>query len=81
MIAAHLRSSTELYYALRAYAAWLDGATASTPGLAGVVREADRVYNRLINWDATNSRFWSEELETGPEARSIRRAGGLLRRR
>ena len=81
MIDAHLRATTELYYALGAYARWLDGATASTPGLAAVVREADQVYNRLSNWDANNSPFWSTVLESSPEARSIRRAGSLLRRR
>jgi hypothetical protein len=80
-IAAHFESTTELYYSLRAYAKWLDGATAGTPGLAAVVRESNQVYNRLINWDATNSAFWSETLASSPEARSIRRAGALLRRR
>jgi hypothetical protein len=80
-ISAHLRSTTELYYSLRAYARWLDGATAATPGVAAVVREADQVYNRLINWDENNSRFWSDELTSSREARSIRRAGGLLRKR
>jgi hypothetical protein len=77
----HLRSTTELYYSLRAYARWLDGATRSTPGLAAVVREADQVYNRLLNWDESNSRFWSAALSESPEARSIRRAGVLLERR
>ena len=77
-IATHLRSTTELYYALVAYASWLDDSNARTPGLAAVVREADRVYNRLINWDQGNSRFWTEELEASPQARSIRRAGRLL---
>jgi len=79
-VAAHLQSTTELYYALWAYARWLDDATARTPGLAAVVREADQVYNRLINWDANNSRFWKGALASSPEARSIRRAGALLRR-
>jgi hypothetical protein len=81
MISRHLRSTTELYYSLRAYAAWLDGATATTSGLAAVVREADKVYNRLVSWDERNSRFWTNELATSPEARSIRRAGLLARRR
>jgi hypothetical protein len=81
MIARHLQSTTELYYALHAYAAWLDGATAATPGLGAVVREADKVYNRLVSWDERNSRFWTETLTTSPEARSIRRAGALARRR
>ena len=80
-IATHLQSTTELFYALRAYARWLDRATAATPGLAAIVREADQVYNRLVNWDANNSRYWGETLETSAEARSIRRAGMLLRRR
>jgi hypothetical protein len=80
-IATHLRSTTELYYALHAYAQWLDRAGAGTPGLATVVREADQVYNRLVSWDETNSRFWTETLTSSPEARSIRRAGALLRRR
>jgi hypothetical protein len=80
-IDAHLRSTTELYYSLRTYARWLDGATASTPGLAAVVREADQVYNRLVNWDEGNSPFWSAALTQSPEARSIRRAGSLLRQR
>ena len=79
-IDAHLRSTTELYYSLRAYAQWLDGATRSTPGLVAVVREADQVYNRLVNWDERNSRFWSAALPQSPEARSIRRAGSLLRK-
>ena len=77
----HLRSTTELYYSLQAYARWLDGATATTPGLATVVREADAVYNRLVNWDNRNSQFWSEQLESSVEARAIRRAGRLVRRR
>jgi len=77
-IDAHLRSTTELYYALQAYAAWLDGATRTTPGLPAVVREADQVYNRLVNWDESNSRFWSAALTRSPEARSIRRAGSLV---
>ena len=80
-IAEHLRSTTELYYSLQAYARWLDGATAATPGLAAVVREADTVYNRLVNWDNRNSRFWAEELESSPEARAIRQAGRLVRQR
>jgi hypothetical protein len=80
-IDAHLRSTTELYYSLRTYARWLDGATASTPGLAAVVRETDQVYNRLVNWDEGNSPFWSAALTQSPEARSIRRAGSLLRQR
>ena len=80
-IEAHLRNSTELYYALRAYARWLDGADAKTAGLAAVVREADVVYNRLYNWDENNSPFWSETLESSAEAKSIRRAGALLKRR
>jgi hypothetical protein len=78
-IGAHLRSSTELYYSLGAYARWLDGATRSTPGLVAVVREADQVYNRLVNSDERNSRFWSAALTDSPEARSIRRAGLLVR--
>ena len=80
-IADHLRSTTELYYSLQTYARWLDGASATTPGLGTVVREADAVYNRLVNWDDRNSRFWSAELENSPEARAIRRAGRLVRRR
>ena len=81
MIGRHLRSTTELYYALHAYAQWLDGATATTPGLGGVVREADQVYTRLVSWDERNSRFWTTALTSSPEARSIRRAGALVRRR
>jgi hypothetical protein len=77
-IDAHLRSTTELYYSLGAYARWLDGATRSTPGLVAVLREADQVYNRLVNWDESNSRFWSAALTRSPEARSIRRAGLLV---
>ena len=80
-IEAHLRNSTELYYALRAYARWLGGANANTAGLAAVVREANLVYNRLYNWDENNSPFWSETLESSAEAKSIRRAGALLEKR
>ena len=80
-IEAHLRSTTELYYALRAYARWLDRASANTAGLAAVVREADVVYNRLYNWDENNSPFWSQTLESSAEAKSIRRAGALLNKR
>lgn len=76
-IGAHLRSTTELYYSLGAYARWLDGATRTTPGLVAVVREANQVYNRLVSWDERNSRFWSTALTQSPEARSIRRAGLL----
>jgi hypothetical protein len=70
-----------LYYALRASARWLDRANANTAGLAAVVREANVVYNRLYNWDETNSPFWSETLQSSAEAKSIRRAGALLNRR
>ena len=80
-IEAHLRNSTELYYSLRAYARWLDGANANTAGLVAVIREANLVYNRLYNWDENNSPFWSETLETSAEAKSIRRAGALLKKR
>jgi len=80
-IEAHLHSTTELYYALQAYSSWLEGATSTTPRLSAVVREADVVYNRLVNWDAGNSRFWSETLETSREARAIRRAGRFVQRR
>jgi hypothetical protein len=76
----HLRSTTELYYSLGAYARWLAGATRSTPGLVAVVREADQVYNRLVSWDQNNSRFWSAALSESPEGRSIRRAGLLFRK-
>jgi hypothetical protein len=80
-IEAHLRNSTELYYSLRAYARWLDGANPNTASLAAVVREANLVYNRLYNWDETNSPFWSQTLDSSAEARSIRRAGALRRSR
>lgn len=79
-IEAHFRSTTELYYALQAYASWLEGAASTTPRLSAVVREADVVYNRLVVRDARNSRFWSEALDTSREARAIRRAGRLVQR-
>ena len=74
-IRAHLRSTSELYLALRAYAAFLARAPGASRATLAVVREADRVYNRLVNWDNHNSRFWQEELEASPEAAAIRRAG------
>jgi hypothetical protein len=78
-IRAHLEATTEPYLALRAYADWLARTEPQAAAVAAerrrVAREADRVYNLLVNWDATNTRFWRETLARGDAARAIRRAG------
>jgi len=78
-IAAHLGATTEPRLALRAYGDWLvrtePRAATMRAERQRIAREADRVYNLLVNWDANNTTFWQERLEQSPEARAIRRAG------
>lgn len=71
----HLRSSSETFLALQAYAGWLAVAKPEDPRLPKVVKEADAVYNQLVNWDNSNSQFWQHELEHSDIAVMIRRAG------
>ncbi|AHG92549.1 hypothetical protein J421_5014 (plasmid) [Gemmatirosa kalamazoonensis] len=77
-IRTHLEATTEPYLAVHAYGEWLarterGGATADER--RRVAREADRVYNVLVNWDATNTSFWADVLARSEIARAIRRAG------
>ena len=71
----HYLDTSAEYEALGAYAAYLDRAPPRTPGYAAVVREADRLYNGMINWDHTDPGFWAKLLPGSPEAQAIRRAG------
>ena len=39
------------------------------PSRLWTAREADRAYNWLVNWDASNTSFWAEQLERSEAAR------------
>ena len=74
---AYLRSGSERYLALRAYASYLGRAGVTSAQRAVAVREADRVYRGLIDTDPSrnDSGFWADSLPVSAEARVIRRAG------
>ena len=71
----HLLETSAEFDALRVFAGYLDRAQSSSAGFGGVVQEADRLYNGILNWGKGNSKFWSDYLPQSPEAASIRRAG------
>jgi hypothetical protein len=66
--------ASEHFLALQAYARWLERAP-SGPATRTVVREADRLYNGLVNYDPGNSEFWRDHLERVGVGPAIRRAG------
>jgi len=75
----YLTDGTELFYALKAYAAWLKQAKPKDPEAAKVLQEADKTYNALVNRDNYNSQFWQEFLDKSEWAQTIRSAGKAIR--
>lgn len=73
-IVAHASTAYERSIAIRVYAEWLK---ASAPGAERrrVLREANTMYNWLVNWDNNNSRLFLELMERDGTARAIREAG------
>jgi hypothetical protein len=74
-ISRHFNENFEMFLALRAYVDWLESAPAGDARRRAVVREADRAYNWLVNWDSNNSQYWQRELERQGIGATIRRAG------
>jgi hypothetical protein len=74
-ISRHFNSDFEMYLALRAYVDWLTRASAGDARRRAVVREADRAYNWLVNWDNNNSQYWQRELERQGIGATIRKSG------
>src|SRR5262249_7876768 len=77
-IQVHLTDSTEMYFALKAYAAWLKAEGAREKESATVLQEADKTYNWLVNWDNSNSSFWTDYLKNSGEAATLRAVGKAL---
>lgn len=78
-IQGYFTDTSEWFYALKAYAAWLKAADPKDRAAAKVLQEADQTYNGLINWDNWNSPFWQEYLEKSEWAVAIREAGKKIR--
>jgi hypothetical protein len=74
---AYLRSGSERYVALRAYASYLSRPGVTTVQRRAAVREADRVYRGLLATDPSrsDSGYWADSLPVSSEARVLRRAG------
>ncbi len=74
---AYLRSGSERYLALRAYASYFSRAGVTTAQRRAAVRDADRAYRALLATDPSHSDsgYWADSLPGSAEARAIRRAG------
>jgi hypothetical protein len=73
-IANHLMETQERSISVRVLAEWLKSAPAGQER-SRVLREANTMYNWLVNWDNSNSRFFLEQMERDGTARIIRTAG------
>lgn len=82
---AWLKRSFATWYALGAYAHWLDMLPAGRPKGAAyteamtVLAEADATYNVLVNYGSSAYYAWGSVLPTSEPARDIRRVGETLR--
>jgi hypothetical protein len=65
--------------ALNAYGAALERLNPRGREAAEALREADRLYNRLINWDVSQSDAYAGLLAATPAATQIRTAGKAIR--
>ena len=65
--------------ALNAYGAALERLNPRGREAADALREADRLYNRLLNWDVSQSETFAGLLAATPAAKQIRVAGKLIR--
>ena len=74
---AYLRSGSERYLALRAYASYFARPGVSATQRRAAVRDADRVYRELLATDPSRigEGFWADSLPKSAEARALRRAG------
>lgn len=82
---AWLKRSFATWYALGAYARWLDMLPAGRPRGAAyteamtVLAEADATYNVLLNYGSGAYYAWGSVLPTSAPAKDIRRVGRVLR--
>jgi hypothetical protein len=65
--------------ALNAYGAALERLNPRGREAADALREADRLYNRLLNWDVSQSETFAGLLAATAAAKQIRAAGRLIR--
>ena len=65
--------------ALNAYGAALERLNPKGREAADALREADRLYNRLLNWDVSQSETFAGLLAATAAAKQIRAAGKLIR--
>jgi hypothetical protein len=74
---AYLRSGSERYLALRAYASYVTRGGVTEAQRKAAVREADRVYRGLLATDPSRSDtgYWADSLPVSEVARAVRRAG------
>ena len=76
---AYLKSGSERYLALRAYASHFARPGVTAAARRAAVREADRAYRGLLATDPSRvvEGFWADSLPQSVEAQAIRRAGRL----
>jgi hypothetical protein len=67
--------------ALEAYGAALAAMDPAAPEAAETLKEADRLYNRLLDWDTVTSGTYNRLLSETPAARRIRAFGKAVRAR
>ena len=79
-IAATLTRGNARWRALTLYARWLPGHTQDYDA-ENALTEADRIYNRLINYGGASGLFWDVSVRPSREAKAIRAAGKIVRAR
>ncbi len=74
---AYLKSGSERYLALRAYASYFGRPGVTVTQRRVAVRDADRAYRGLLDTDPSRpgEGFWADSLPRSVEAQVIRRAG------
>ena len=77
-----LFDADQSFYALQAYAAYFKVANLKSSEAKKAIKEADKVYNRLLNWDhiAEAADEYSKRLNADPAVAEIRRAGEAIRK-
>ncbi len=75
----HLDGSSETFLALQAYAAWLSSVNLKDRDVGEALKEADTVYNRLINWPYVTESCFNDALKGSDAAATLRRVGRQIR--
>ena len=78
-VQAMLTRTTERWLALEAYVRWL-GRNTQAPAARGVPDEADRAYNRLVNYGGGTDYLWGRWAPHTTAVADLRRIGAVIRK-